>query len=64
MATPLLWTQADGWSVGAIYMANRGSVFNNSVGCVNLVRWLHGETFQRRSLCASRYTFLITEVQI
>jgi hypothetical protein len=32
--------QADRMSVGAIYMANRGMVFNNLVGSVNLFPWV------------------------
>ena len=42
-------------SVGAINMANRGIVFNNSVGSVNLFPWVHYETIQRGSLAANRY---------
>ena len=42
-------------SVGAINMANRGFVFNNSVGRVNLFLWVQYETFQRGSLAAIRY---------
>ena len=42
-------------SVGAINMANRGLVFNNSVGSVNLFPWVHHETIQRGSLAAVRY---------
>ena len=41
-------------SVGAINMANIGLVLNNSVDSVNSFRWLHYETFQRRSLVAIR----------
>ena len=41
-------------SVGAINMANRGLVFNNSVGSVNLFPWVQHETFQRGSLAAVR----------
>jgi hypothetical protein len=43
-------------SVGAINMANRGLVLNNSIGSVNLFRWEHYETIQRGSLAAIRYT--------
>jgi len=35
--------------VGAIYMARRGFVFNNSVGSVNLFRFQQLETYQCRS---------------
>ena len=41
-------------SVGAIYIASRGLVFNNSAGSVNLFPWVHHETFQRGSLAAVR----------
>jgi len=41
-------------SVGAINMANRGLVLNNSVGSVNLFPWVHHEYFQRGSLAAIR----------
>jgi hypothetical protein len=37
-------------SVGAIYMACRGFVLNNSVGSVNLFPWVHYETIQRGQL--------------
>jgi hypothetical protein len=41
-------------SVGAINMANRGFVLNNSVGSVNLVRWVQYDTLSRRSLAPVR----------
>ena len=37
-------------SVGAIYIAGRGLVLNNSVGSVNLFPWVHYETIQRGQL--------------
>ena len=37
-------------SVGTIYIATRGFVFNNSVGSVNLFPWVHHETIQRGQL--------------
>ena len=40
----------DRMSVGAINMANRGLVLNNSVGCVNLFPWVQYETIQRGEL--------------
>ena len=42
-------------SVGTIYIANRGTVLNNSVGSVNLFPWVQNETVQRGSLAAVRY---------
>jgi len=35
--------------VRAINMANIDFVFNNSVGSLNLFRWLHDGSYQRRS---------------
>ncbi len=35
-------------------MANRGFVFNNSFGSVNLFRLVHIENYQRRSLAPVR----------
>jgi hypothetical protein len=40
-------------SMGAIYIANRGLVFNNSVDSVNLFPWVHYETIQRGQLSRS-----------
>jgi hypothetical protein len=40
--------------VGAIYMASRGLVFNNSVGSVNLFSWVHYDNWSRRSLAPVR----------
>jgi hypothetical protein len=40
-------------SVGAINIASRGLVFNNSVGSVNLFRLVHYETIQRGQLSRS-----------
>jgi hypothetical protein len=37
-------------SVGAINIASRGLVLNNSVGSVNLFPWVHYETIQRGQL--------------
>ena len=37
-------------SVGAINMANRGLVLNNSIGSVNLFPWVHYDTIQRGQL--------------
>jgi hypothetical protein len=37
-------------SVGAIYIAIKGLVFNNSIGSVNLLPWVHYETIQRGQL--------------
>jgi hypothetical protein len=36
--------------VGAIYIASKGMVLNNSVGSVNLFPWVHHETIQRGQL--------------
>jgi hypothetical protein len=46
--------QADGVSVGAINMANRGFVFNNLIGSVNLFPWVHFDNLSRCSLVAIR----------
>lgn len=43
-------------SVGAINIANRGFVFNNSFGSVNLFPWVHYVAIQRGSLAAVRYS--------
>ena len=43
-------------SVGAIYMANRGIVLNNSFDSVNMFRFVNYETYHRGSLAAVRYT--------
>ena len=37
-------------SVGAINIASRGLMLNNSVGSVNLFPWVHYETIQRGQL--------------
>ena len=40
-------------SVGAINMANRGLVLNNSVGSVNLFPWVHYDNWSRGQLSRS-----------
>jgi hypothetical protein len=39
--------------VRAIYIANRGFVFNNSAGSVNLFLWMHYDNWSRGQLSAS-----------
>jgi hypothetical protein len=42
-------------SVGANNMANKVFVLNNSVDSVNSFRWVHVESYRRRSLAPIRY---------
>jgi hypothetical protein len=41
--------QADGWELGTLNMARRGSVLNNKTISMNSFRFVYFENYQRRS---------------
>jgi hypothetical protein len=46
--------QADGCQLGALNMANISISLNNKLFSMNLFRWVHFESYQRRSLAPIR----------